>query len=192
MKLGTLFIISAPSGAGKTSLVNALLAQEPFKEALSCVITYTTRLPRPGDINGRDYHFIQEAEFLALIEKGFFAEWSTAYGTYYGTPITVLEDLAQGLSRVLILDRAGAKSIKSVVPEAVLIWITPPTTEVLEARLQGRNTENQDQIQRRMALARLEMEAEAQNPLYEHIIVNDFFEVSLEYLKKIIILSLNL
>lgn len=192
MKLGTLFIVSAPSGGGKTSLVNALLAAEPFNVLLVRVVTYTTRLPRPGDINGQDYHFIQEDEFRSLLEKGFFAEWSMAYGTYYGTPVSVLEDLAQGDSRILILDRAGAQRMLKAVPEAVLIWITPPSLEVLRERLQGRNTENQGQIERRMALAREEMDAEAQNPLYSHYIFNDFFENSLDFLKNIVLISLNL
>lgn len=192
MKSGMLFIISAPSGAGKTSLITALLAQDSFKNILNCVITYTTRSPRSGDVNGKDYHFIQEAEFLGLIEKGFFAEWSTAYGTYYGTPISLLQELTQGYSRVLIVDRAGAQSMLKVFPDAVLIWIAPPSIEVLRERLIARSTENTAQIERRMALARQEIENEAQNPLYSHTIVNDLFEISLNSLKNIIILALNL
>lgn len=192
MKSGTLFIVSAPSGAGKTSLVSALLAQNPFKNTLSCVITYTTRLPRLGEVNGRDYHFIKEAEFLRLIEKGFFAEWSTAYGTYYGTPVSVIEDLAQGHSLILILDRAGARSMLNIVPDAVLIWIAPPSIEALASRLRVRGTENEAQIKRRIALAREEMAQEAQNPLYTHHIVNDSFENSLNSLKKIVFYALKL
>lgn len=192
MKSGILFIVSAPSGAGKTSLVTALLNQEPFKDSLSCVITYTTRAPRPGDINGRDYHFIQEAEFLQLIEKGFFAEWSAAYGTYYGTPVSVLQELAQGYSRIIILDRAGAKTMKNIVPEAILIWIAPPSIEALRVRLLIRGTENEAQIERRMALAIQEIEAESKKPLYHHIIVNDLFEISFNSLKNIVILALDL
>ena len=192
MKSGTLFIVSAPSGAGKTSLIAALLAQDLFKNTLSCVITYTSRSPRPGDVNGKDYHFIQETEFLRLIKKGFFAEWSTAYGTYYGTPLSVLQELTQGHSRVLIVDRAGAQSMLKVVPEAVLIWITPPSIEVLMERLVARGTENTAQIERRMALARQEMEAGAKSPLYCHTIVNNLFENSLDSLKNIVILALDL
>lgn len=192
MKSGELFIISAPSGAGKTSLVNALLTDNLFTNILRRVVTYTTRLPRPGDIPGQDYHFIQEEEFVILIEKGFFAEWSMAYGTYYGTPISVLEDLAQGYSRILILDRSGAQRMLTVFPKAILIWITPPSLEILRQRLQGRNTENEVQIQCRMALAKEEMDAEAQNPLYSHYIFNDFFENSLNFLKNIVLISLNL
>jgi len=190
MKQGTLFIISAPSGAGKTSLVEALISQEPFKETLERVITYTTRAPRSGDINGQDYHFIGEADFITRAQKGFFLEWSTAYGTYYGTPISLLEDLCQGFNRVLIIDRLGAGAMVKILPEAVLIWISPPSLEILEARLQVRGTENKAQIARRIALAKLEMEEEAQNPQYMHKITNDFFENSIDFLKNIVIKAL--
>ena len=192
MKLGTLFVISAPSGGGKTSLVNALLAHQEFKDILARVVTYTSRQPRPGDIHGQDYYFIQEMEFVAFIEKGFFIEWSVAYGTYYGTPAKVLEDLAQGNSRIVILDRTGAKNIAIAYPEAILIWIVPPSIEVLTRRLQGRGTENRAQIERRIALAVIEMESEVKNPLFSHYITNDFFEVSLNSLKNIVIFALKL
>lgn len=186
MKSGMLFIISAPSGAGKTSLVTALLAQGSFKGVLRQVITYTTRLPRKGDINGRDYHFIQELEFLALIEKGFFAEWSVAYGTYYGTPVSIFKDLDQGQTLLIILDRVGAQKMLSVHPQAILIWIVPPSVETLKARLLARDTETEAQIQARIALARQEIEAESQAPQYHYHIVNETFEISLNSLAKLI------
>jgi guanylate kinase len=192
MKPGKLFVISAPSGGGKTSLVNALLGQEPFKSSISRVVTYTTRSPRPGDVNGYDYHFVRELEFIELSAKGFFIEWSIAYGTYYGTPASALDDIAQGSSRIVILDRDGARNIAKAYPQAILIWIAPPSLEVLESRLRARNTENGEQIKRRLALATQEMDEEAQNPQYSHHILNDFFENSLNFLKNIVIFSLNL
>lgn len=191
MKAGVLIIISAPSGAGKTSLVKALLSDSTFKELLQCVVTYTTRSPRSGDVHGKDYYFVAESVFLSLIDQGFFIEWSTAYGNYYGTPRSVLDEVAQGLSRIVILDRAGAKKVAEAYSKALLLWITPPSLEALRVRLLARATESEDQIERRLLLAQEEMEAEKRAPFYTHYMVNDVFEHSLDFLKKIVIFALN-
>src|SRR5581483_10666268 len=111
IKPGVLFIVSAPSGAGKTTLVNAALGSLKSSHAIERVITYTSRMPREGEIPGVDYHFISELEFQSRIKDGFFLEWSGAYGTYYGTPRGLLEDLEKGHHRILIPDRNGAQKI---------------------------------------------------------------------------------
>src|SRR5437879_4794715 len=106
--IGKLFVISASSGAGKTTLVTAIITHMGGHVNLERVVTYTTRTPAPGDVPGVDYHFVTPAQFQEKIAAGFFMEWSTAYGHYYGSPRSVLDEVAAGNSRILILDRAGA------------------------------------------------------------------------------------
>src|SRR5579862_9920541 len=114
---GRLFLVSAPSGGGKTTLVNAAIASLSREHSIKRLITYTSRSPRTGDVHGVDYHFVTPAEFQTLIEQEFFLEWSAAYGTFYGTPKEVLRDIAQGLSYIAIVDRAGAQAIYRLVPD---------------------------------------------------------------------------
>lgn len=184
------FIISAPSGAGKSSLVTALVERIGQSHSLQRVVTYTSKEPRPGERPGVDYHFIPADEFKTRIEQGFFIEHSLAYGTYYGSPITAFELLSQGISPVMIVDRVGAERIRAVYKSAVMIWIYPPSIEVLRQRLTDRNTENREAIERRLARAALELDMEAQKSLYDFHILNDNFMCALEKLEKIVIQNL--
>jgi len=189
-KTGNLFIISAPSGAGKTTLVEALLKEKHEHFSLSRVVTYTSRPMRSSEIHGRDYHFVSQEEFQNLIEQDHFLEWSTAYGAFYGFPHSILNEMVNGSSFIVIVDRAGARSLKHHVPSAVMIWICPPDLRTLEERLLARNTDSREAVTKRLELAAREMEFEQENPLFEYHIVNVLFNSSLNQIKSIIFTSL--
>ena len=184
---GVLFIISAPSGAGKTSLTAALIAKLKPYYPIDKVVTYTSRSPRSGEINGIDYHFMHAQEFENKIAQGFFLEWSTVYGTYYGSPYSIVNELGHGDSRILIVDRLGTmtilKNMATLPYKVVTIWITVPSIDVLRDRLQARGLDDPERIHRRLILAAQEMDQETQSPLYDHEILNDLFENSLEKLE---------
>lgn len=188
---GKLFIISAPSGAGKTTLVNAILNEENIGRNLERVITYSSKRPRPGEINGRDYHFVSHEEFERLIEQEFFIEWSSAYGAYYGSPASIIDRLASGKSFIMILDRTGAQAIKAAIKNAILIWIQVPTLEDLRARLHHRGQDLPDSVERRLVLAEKEIQNERDFPVFEQYVMNNNFENAVQQLKNIIALSLN-
>jgi guanylate kinase len=188
-KPGVLFIVSASSGAGKTSLVNALIARlKPFY-SIDKVVTHTSRAPRQGEIQGIDYHFMHTQDFENKIAQGFFLEWSTVYGTYYGSPYSIVNDLEQGNSRILIIDRLGTqnilKSMADLPYKVVTLLISVPSIEVLRDRLQARGLDEPEKIERRLALAAQEIAQEKQSSLYEHEIMNDLFENSLEKLENL-------
>ncbi|HEX2977699.1 MAG TPA: guanylate kinase [Candidatus Babeliales bacterium] len=187
-KCGKLFIVSAPSGAGKTTLVNALIKELPIEHAITRLVTYTSKTPRINELHGIDYHFISNQEFEQKIAEQFFLEWSGAYGSYYGTARFLLDQLASGNSFIAVVDRSGAKRLKQEIPQAVMIWVHTVNVQVLEDRLRVRNTETQEEIERRLALAKKELAEEQENRLYNHHILNDFFEKALKELKDIIIL----
>lgn len=173
-----LFIVSAPSGAGKSSLVSAVLATLGNQHVLERVITYTSRQPREGEREGVDYYFIAPGEFEAKIQKGFFIEWSAVYGSYYGTPQYIVEGLGLGKSYILVIDRVGAGQIIRSMPETVLIWITAPSLEVLCNRLRGRGTETEAQIMGRMNRAKIEINEEKKEPFYRYYVINDDFDAT--------------
>lgn len=184
-KPGTLFIVSAPSGAGKTSLV--LKAIDRLADvAIARVITYTTKKPRNGERNGIDYHFIDEGEFKQKIAQDFFLEYSTAYGYYYGTPCSIIDELASGRSYILIIDRAGAQQIVSKISDAVCIWIGVQDLETLKQRLHNRSGQSEQEVQRRLAIAADEIAWQQQNDLYKHIVQNTVFDQALNQLCTII------
>ncbi len=188
---GIIFIISAPSGAGKSSLLEAIFTELRSHHSINRVITYTTRQPRGTERDGYDYHFLNESTFERLISQGFFIEWSNAYGTYYGSPQSISGDLERGISTVLIVDRVGAEKIKSLVPDAVLIWITVSRIEVLRERLLRRGTETSEQIERRIKRAEIEINLEHNAPLYDYHILNDDFFIAREQLLALITHELN-
>lgn len=179
---GKLFIISAPSGAGKSTLIQAILQeiQYPIKQ----VITYTTRAPRPGEIPGKDYHFIDKDLFESRIKEGFFLEYSHAYNKYYGSPIDILNDIKNGDSFIVIVDYVGAKAIKAIYSEAVGIWITPPNLEVLRGRLNARGCHSVQDLNHRLELAAKEMDLE-RDGIFSHTVINDDFEIAKDEIKAI-------
>ncbi len=184
--MAKLFIVSAPSGAGKTSLVSAVIAKIYPQHPIARVVTYTTKPQGKAELQGVDYHYIGVEEFKAKVEEGFFLEWSDAYGHLYGSPRTVLDQLAQGFALFLILDRAGSKAVASKVPGAVLIWIMPPDMRTLEYRLKKRARDSQTTIDCRLLLATAELADEQQQPLFTYQLVNEFFEESCEKLEQIV------
>ena len=174
MSLGTLYIISAPSGAGKTSLVKALL--ERLSGAVVSV-SHTTRAPRPGEEDGVDYHFFDKPEFERLVEDGEFLEYAQVFDNYYGTRrATVLERLEADEDVILEIDWQGARQASEAFPRAVRIFILPPSREALQERLTMRGQDSDEVISRRMADAINEMRHYNE---YDYLIFNDVFDVAL-------------
>ena len=162
------FVISGPSGAGKGTLTEILLKRVP---SLSRSISATTRRPRPGEINGVDYYFLTDEEFDKHIENGDFLEWAMVHGNRYGTLRSAVENkLAEGKDVVMVIDVQGAASIKRKMPDAVLIFIKPPSIEELVKRLKVRNTETQAELARRIKNAEAEMELAK---TYDYVVIND-------------------
>lgn len=184
--MAKLFIVSAPSGAGKTTLVNAVIDRLRPEYALERVVTYTTKPQGPGEQAGIDYHYVTLQDFERKIESGFFLEWSTAYGNYYGSPAEVIERVAHGHPLIMILDRAGARSVLQAVCQAVLIWIYPPDLSTLEQRLRARARDSEQEIERRLLLAQAEMADEEQNPVFLYRFKNENFEKSCAKLQRIL------
>ncbi|MDF0533309.1 guanylate kinase [Shewanella sp. A32] len=179
---GNLFIVSAPSGAGKSSLIAALLADTPKDMQVS--VSHTTRKPRPGESHGQHYYFVSVDEFKTLITENAFLEWAEVFGNYYGTSRRVIEQaLADGIDVFLDIDWQGAQQIKQQMPEAVGIFILPPSREALEQRLKGRGQDSAEVIASRMEKAVSEMSHYNE---YDFIIVNDQFEQALGDLRAII------
>ncbi len=182
---GKLFIVSAPSGAGKTTLVKSVLNYFPH-EPLERVVTYTTKSPRSIEIPGIDYHFISDKEFEQKIQEEFFLEHSKAYGNYYGSPKTVLSEMHEGSSRILILDQVGTKHVKNVYDQAIAIWIMPPSFEELEMRLLQRKTETKEQQKTRLLLAQQEINTYYIEKFFDYTIVNNRIDEALNQLIEII------
>ena len=172
---GSLFIVAAPSGAGKTTLVRLLLEQD---RQVKLSVSYTTRAPRPGEENGREYHFIDIQTFLAMREKGEFLEWAEVHGNFYGTSKTWLQQqMAAGQDVLLEIDWQGAQQVREIFPDAVGIFILPPSVEELERRLRGRGSDSEDVIQRRVAAALGEMRHVGEFPF---VIINNDLQMALD------------
>jgi len=184
---GKLFIVSAPSGAGKTSLIEHILPKLQKRYPIDRLITCTSRDIRPGECNGVDFDFITESDFETKIKQGFFIEWSKAYDCYYGSPVGVIDDLSAGSSRVLVIDRVGAKQVLDRISSSVTIWIYPPSIGVLKERLLKRGVNTLQQVERRIELARFELEDEAKNKLYNYHVLNDVFDEASERLEAIFV-----
>ena len=177
---GHLFIISAPSGAGKTTLVKAAL--EKFTDMLYS-ISYTTRKPRANERNGIDYHFVSKQDFKKGIKKGHWAEWAEVYGNYYGTSAEFIEkSLSSGYDILLDIDVQGTVQILKHYPDSVTIFILPPSINTLRKRLEMRASDSKAVIEKRLVNARKEM---AQKKMYRHIIVNDKLPAAIEELSAI-------
>ncbi len=178
---GSLFLVVAPSGAGKSSLVNALLQQEP---AIKLSISYTTRTPRPGEENGREYFFTDTKDFLARRDAGEFLEWAEVFGNYYGTSrIQIADQMAAGTDVLLEIDWQGAQQIKKQFPHAVGIFILPPSIDALEERLKKRGQDEPHVIARRLLAAGGEIAHAAE---FEYVIINQEFTVALSELSAIV------
>ncbi|MDF1554242.1 MAG: guanylate kinase [Deferrisomatales bacterium] len=168
---GLPLVISAPSGAGKTTLIRRLCEQEP---GLEFSISHTTRPPRDGESDGVEYHFVDEAAFRAMAAAGGFAEWALVHGNLYGTSFAALEEqLARGSDVILDIDVQGALQVSQRFPEAVLIFIQPPSLEELHRRLEARGSDSPEVIERRLRNAAEEM---SQAHRYHHVVVNERLE----------------
>jgi len=167
-KKGRLFIISAPSGAGKGTVIKRLLE---IREELVYSVSATTRLPRKGETEGKSYYFVEREQFLQMIENGDFLEYTQYVGEYYGTPKKPIYDSVDSGKDVLLeIEVQGAKQVMAADPGSASIFIVPPDMEELERRLRGRRTESEEKLASRLERARTEME---EMSLYDHIVVND-------------------
>ncbi len=178
---GTLFVLSAPSGAGKTSLVKALLEST---DNLCVSISHTTRAMRPGEQDGVNYHFVSFDGFKAMLEESDFLEHAEVFGNYYGTSRSFVEQtLKTGKDVILEIDWQGAQQIRRIFPESISIFILPPSRDALETRLRGRGQDAEDVIQTRLSKAQEEMSHYVE---YDYLVINDQFEVALAELRAVI------
>jgi guanylate kinase len=177
----TVFIISAPSGSGKSTLVSRLLDEV---EALTFSVSYTTRKPRGSEVDGQAYNFIDRAEFERRLAAGEFLEYAEVFGNYYGTHADALSIArGQGKDLVLDIDVQGAAQLKKRIPDAVSIFVLPPSREVLEQRLRARSQDNEEVIRRRLADAAREIRNYS---LYDYVLVNNDLDLAAETLKAIV------
>ena len=178
---GIIFVISAPSGAGKTSLCKEII---DFFPTLRHSVSYTTRPRRAGERDGIDYHFVTPETFAAMVAKGAFAEWAEVHGNRYGTSLETLRQArVAGQDVLLDIDCQGAAQLKKTWSQGVFIFILPPSFEELQRRLQGRNTDSSEVIARRTANARTEVR---EAPWYDYLVINDEFPLALEQLRGIV------
>lgn len=178
---GRLFVIAAPSGAGKTSLVKALMEREP---ELQFSVSYTTRKPRPNEREGEDYHFVSTQAFESMVANNEFLEHARVFDNYYGTSMnTVQQALLTGRQLLLEIDWQGARQVRARLPEAYSIFILPPSRSSLEQRLRQRSTDSEDVIRRRLQDSVLDL---AHWPEFEYVVVNDNFESALDDLQDIV------
>lgn len=172
---GTLFIVAAPSGAGKSSIVNACLARD---RNIRLSISFTSRAPRPGERHAEHYHFVGEAEFQRMIDAGDFFEYARVHGDWKGTARQSVEpQLASGQDVLLEIDWQGARQVRAQVPEAVGVFILPPSRAALEERMRKRGQDSEETIRRRLAAAREEMSHHGE---FDYLIVNEDFDAAVE------------
>lgn len=178
---GNLFIVAAPSGAGKTTLVGMLLERDPL---IRLSISYTTRAPRPGEANGREYHFIDVAAFLAMRERGEFLESAEVHGNHYGTSrVWIEQQIAAGQDILLEIDWQGAQQVRRLYPDCIGVFILPPSVEELERRMRARGQDSDAVIRRRMASAEEEI---SHAPEFDYVIINKDFDEAKQDLQAII------
>lgn len=181
MTTGNLFIISAASGAGKTSLIKKLLANDAH---VKLSISHTTRKPRPGEVNGVDYHFVDEAEFLRMLGEAQFLESAEVHGARYGTAQAAVDaPLKAGFDVILEIDWQGAEQVRRLYPQAISIFVLPPSMETLEHRLNNRGQDSAETIAKRVAAARSEMGHVGE---FDYVTINDNFDVALQDIGAII------
>jgi guanylate kinase len=179
---GTLFIICAPSGAGKTSLVRALLDINPD---IDLSVSYTTRAPRAGEQDGKDYHFVGREAFLGMAERGEFLESAEVYGNLYGTSQTwISQENARGRNILLEIDWQGAAQVRRLFPDCISIFILPPSLQVLEQRLRGRGKDDEAVIARRLAAVSADVAHVAE---FDYVIINRDLDVALRELNAVVV-----
>ena len=187
--LGNLFILSAPSGAGKSSLIKALLEKHRLNVTqpttdMKVSVSHTTREPRPGEVDGEHYHFVSRSSFEKLIGEGAFFEYAEVFGNYYGTSRLTIEDtLSKGIDVFLDIDWQGARQVKQQLPEATGIFILPPSIDVLRSRLDSRGQDSERVIAGRMQKAKDEMRHYDE---FDYVLVNDDFESTLSAFESIV------
>jgi len=168
VRTGNLFIVSGPSGAGKGTLVRELTHRVPD---VWVSVSVTTRAPREGEVDGRHYHFISDAEFDRLVETGGLLEWAKVHGSRYGTPRAGVEGkIAEGMQVILEIDPQGAFQIRDLMPTSILLFVMPPSIDELKRRLKGRGSETDEQVAVRMRTAERELELVG---TYDHVVIND-------------------
>lgn len=178
---GTLFVVSAPSGSGKTTLCREVRQRVP---ELAYSVSFTTRTPRAGEVNGTDFHFVDEPRFREMLARGEFAEWATVHGNLYGTSAAALEtELGRGRDVLLDIDTQGAAQLRKRYAEAVLVFITAPSLADLEQRLRERKSDAETEIQRRLTRAREEIPLWRQ---YQYLVVNRDLKEAVEQLEAIV------
>jgi guanylate kinase len=183
VKTGKLYVVSAPSGAGKSTLIKAVLQDARFKD-LVYAVSHTSRDPREGERDGKDYFFVTREKFEEMVKHGDFLEYTETFGNYYGTSKKVVEErLRAGLDVITDIDVVGAKNIKKFFPDAVLIFIAPPTFEILRERLANRQTESKENFELRINQAKAEL---SEAYLYDFLIINDDLSSALNVLMDII------
>lgn len=177
-------MIVAPSGAGKSSLVHALLQAD---SSLMLSLSTTTRLPRPGEVDGTDYRFVRPEEFIRQRDSGDFLEWAEVHGHFYGTSRSWIEaQMRAGHDVILEIDWQGAQQIRKLIPAAQWIFIFPPSIEALEERLRKRGQDNEATIERRLAAAHIELQHASEA---DYIVINDAFEQALQDLQAVLVAS---
>ena len=181
---GSMLMVVAPSGAGKSSLVNALLKQDA---GIDLSVSFTTRAPRPGEVNGREYNFLSEAEFLARKEAGDFLESAKVHGNYYGTSKSWIESqMKNGRDVILEIDWQGARQVQAIIPQAIWIFILPPSIQALEDRLLHRAQDDEATIQKRVMAAKEELTHVAEA---DYLVINDDFQTALAELNQVVLAS---
>jgi guanylate kinase len=179
---GNLFVVSAPSGAGKTSLVNALLE---INKAIDLSVSYTTRAPRPGETDGKDYHFVSRDKFLEMTKHGDFVESAEVYGNLYGTSQSwISREMSEGRDILLEIDWQGAAQVRKKFPDCISIFILPPSLQALETRLTGRKQDSAEVIERRLLAAQEDIGHVAE---FDYVIINDILDVALQQLNAVVV-----
>jgi guanylate kinase len=186
-KIGKLFIVAAPSGAGKTSIVTNVISKLSPTTPIEKVITLTTRPPRPGEREGIDYFFLSEEEFLRRKDNGYFLETTKYNGYYYGSPMAMIQEIKNGKSFIIITDTVGAKNFKkNIIPDAITIWITISDIQELQRRLKTRKTDSPEVVEKRLEIARQEIEKEMKEKNFDYHIQNNNFNEAVENVINII------
>lgn len=180
MQIGSLYIVSAPSGAGKTSLINALIHQN---EGITVAVSHTTRPSRPGEIDGQHYHFIDSDDFKQKISKDYFLESAEVFGNFYGTSHKAIDDQLQSANDVILeIDWQGAQQIRKLRPDAISIFILPPSVKDLEQRLRDRQQDSKAVIQKRLSQSQDDMRHYDE---FDFVVINDDFDKALDDLASI-------